>query len=55
MQADPLTTFSSLWRACLRDDDDVAESVTVTAVSFVLGMVASVVTVYFLSAAHLLL
>ena len=55
MQNDPLTTFSLLWRACLRDDDDSKESLlTVTALSFTLGMVASVATVYFLGLAHLL-
>jgi hypothetical protein len=56
MQGDPLTTFSLLWRACVRDDDDSTESLlTVTAVSFALGMAASVVTFYFLGAAHLIL
>jgi hypothetical protein len=55
MQSDPLTTFSVLWRACLSDDDDSRESLlTFTAVSFALGMVASVATVYFLGAAHLI-
>jgi len=56
VQNDPLTTFSLLWRACVRDDDDSRESLlTVTALSFALGMVASVATVYFLGAAHLIL
>jgi len=56
MQNDPLTTFSLLWRACVRDDDDSRESLlTVTAVSFALGMAASVVTLYLLGAAHLIL
>jgi len=56
MQNDPLTTFSVLWRACLRDDDESTESLlTVTALSFALGMVASVATVYLLGAAHLIL
>jgi hypothetical protein len=55
MQNDPLTTFSLLWRACLRDDEDSRESLlTVTAISFALGMAASVATLYFLSAAHLI-
>jgi len=55
MQSDPMTTFSLLWRACLRDDDEPRESIAVTAVSFVLGMVASAATLYVLGAAHLIL
>ena len=55
MQSDPLTTFSLLWRACVRDDDESRESLlTMTAVSFVLGMAGGVVTLYFLGAAHLI-
>lgn len=56
MQNDPLTTFSALWRACLRDDDESKESLlAMTAVSFALGMAASILTFYFLGAAHLIL
>lgn len=56
MQSDPLTTFSVLWRSCLTDDEDSTESLlTVTALSFGLGMIASLITAYFLGATHLFL
>ena len=53
MQNDPLTDFGLLLRACLRDDEDSRESLlTITALSFGLGMAASVATAYFLGIAH---
>ena len=49
MENDPMTTFGLLWRACVSDDKDSRASlITATAVSFALGMVASVATTYFL-------
>jgi len=55
MGNDPMTTFGLLWRACVSDDKDSRESlITVTAVSFALGVLASVATAYFLGVAHLI-
>jgi hypothetical protein len=55
MENDPLTTFGLLWKACVSDDNDSRASlITATAVSFALGMVASVATAYFLGVSHLI-
>jgi len=52
---DPMTTFGLLLRACVSDDKDSRASLfAATAVSFGLGMVASIATTYFLGAAHLI-
>lgn len=55
MENDPLITFGLLWRACVRDDDSRESLLTLTAVSFALGMAASVATAYFLGLAHLMI
>lgn len=56
MGNDPLGTFGVLWSLCVRDDNDGNPSLfTATAASFALGVVASVVTAYFIGLAHLVI
>jgi hypothetical protein len=54
MEKDPMAVFGSLMSVCIRDDWKKESMLTATAVSFALGMVASVVSVYLLSIANVL-
>ena len=55
MENDPVRFFGELLRVCIRDDWKKESMVTATAISFALGIGASVLTAYFLTFAHLLL
>jgi len=56
MDSNPLIAFEMLRRFCVSDENDPRASlITATAVSFGLGIVASVATAYLLGATHLLL
>ncbi len=55
MQSDPVQFFGMLLRVCIRDDWKRESMLTATAVSFILGMGASILTAYFLTVAHLMI
>jgi hypothetical protein len=55
MESDPMRVFGMLMNVCIRDDWKKESLLTATAVSFALGIGASVLTAYFISAAHLLI
>jgi hypothetical protein len=52
MENDPLAFFGMLLNVCIKDEWKKESMLTATAVSFALGMVASVLTVYALTMAH---
>ena len=54
MDSNPLTDFGLLLRACVGDDEDSESLLTVTAISFTLGLAASMTTAYLLGLAHLI-
>jgi hypothetical protein len=56
MTGDPLSVFLSLLTVCVRDDDGADSRLSLlafTAVSFAIGVATSGLTLYLLSAAHL--
>ena len=55
MESDPVRLFGMLLRVCIRDDWKKESMLTATAVSFALGMGASVLTAYLLTVAHLMI
>ncbi len=52
MEADPTAVFGGLLKACIKDDWTKESMLAATAISFVLGIGASMVTAYVLTAAH---
>ena len=52
MENDPLVFFGALMNVCINDEWKQESLLTATAVSFALGMVASIGTVYILTVAH---
>jgi hypothetical protein len=52
MESDPMRFFGALLNVCIRDDWKKESMLTATALSFALGIGASVVTAYFLSVAN---
>ncbi|MDA4137255.1 MAG: hypothetical protein OK449_09715 [Thaumarchaeota archaeon] len=54
MESDPVRYFGMLLNMCIRDDWKKESMLAATAVSFALGIGASVLTVYLLSTAGLL-
>lgn len=54
MESDPVKFFGMLLQVCIRDDWKKESMLTATAISFALGTVASVATIYVLSLAHVL-
>jgi hypothetical protein len=55
MESDPVRFFGALLSVCIRDDWKKESMVTATAISFGLGIGASVLTAYFLTLAHVLI
>jgi hypothetical protein len=52
MENDPMAFFGMLLNACIRDEWKKESMLTATAISFALGIVASGLTAYALTAAH---
>ncbi|MDA4113316.1 MAG: hypothetical protein OK474_04635 [Thaumarchaeota archaeon] len=52
MENNPLAFFGMLLNVCINDEWKKESMLTATAVSFALGMVASVATAYAISMAH---
>ena len=55
MESDPVRFFGTLMQVCINDDWKKESMLAATAVSFALGMGASILTVYLLTVAHLLI
>jgi hypothetical protein len=55
MESDPVRYFGVLLSVCIRDDWEKESMLTWTALSFALGIGASVLTAYFLTVAHLVI
>jgi len=53
MESDPLASFGSLMNVCIRDDWEKDSMLAATAISFALGVGASVLTAYALTLSHL--
>lgn len=52
MESDPTAVFGTLLKVCIKDEWTKESMLAATAISFALGVAASVATAYFLTMAH---